>query len=470
MSLRIACLMTLFMTVADDTLAEVTYFRKSGGVTREAESLPTNFTSSNLLRWRQPLESGHSSPCVTEKFVILTTFDDKKLSTVVLDRKSGQLMWKRVAPADRIEPVHRVGSPASATVATDGEQVYVFFGSYGLLCYDFKGELVWQKPLGPFQDEFGAPSSPILVDGKLIINQDHDVDSFLMALNAKTGRELWTTMRPDAVRSYATPIICQGAAGKEILVAGALRLTAYDFESGKPLWWIDGLARIVNTTPVLGKEGTLFVASWSPGGDAGQRISMESWEAAKNAYDNNNDDSISLDELPPGGPVSKRFFRVDLNQDGGLVQHEWERHARVFELAENGVVAVRPGGEGNLTNTNILWRYRKGIPYVPSPLIYNDVVFMVKNGGILTTLDANSGEVIRQARLRDLGNYYASPIAAAGHVYLASERGIVTVVTARGDWEIVSSHDFGEQIMATPAIRGNEIFIRTEETLYCFGK
>ncbi len=132
------------------------------------------------------------------------------------------------------------------TPACNGAQVFSFFGSYGMLCYDTQGKLLWEKRMGPFQDEFGAASSPILVDDKVIINQDHDVDSFITALDQKSGKTLWKTPRSEATRSYSTPLIVERDGNKQVVIAGSLQLTAYDLASGERLWWFNGLSRIVD--------------------------------------------------------------------------------------------------------------------------------------------------------------------------------------------------------------------------------
>lgn len=448
---------------------ERSYFRRDGGVASGANARPPcDFASAEVLRWRAPLPSGHSSPCKAGRLLVVTTFEEEQtLSTVALDRQTGQIAWRREAPNDRLEPYHPTGSPAASTPASDGERVFVFFGSYGLLCYTLDGNLAWSRPMGPFQDEFGSASSPVLDEGKLILCQDHDADSFVAAFDARTGTQLWRTPRPDATRSYATPIIYRQAGRKLVVVAGALQLSAYDLETGERIWWVNGLARIVNTTPCQHGE-MLYVATWSPGGDSDTRITMEPWERAIAAYDKNGDGRIAKDELPAGGPVQRRFFRIDLDQNGGLDKAEWTKHAEVFRRAANGVLAVRPTGRGDITETAVRWRFRKGAPYVPSPLLYKDVLYVVKNGGIVTTLDARTGSLHQQKRLPGRGAYYASPVAADGRIYAASARGVLSVLQAAPRWKLIISHDLGEPIYATPVIDGRRLYVRTAAALYCF--
>ena len=159
------CLVALVMLLlANSALAEeLDYFRADRGLAIDDKTpLPDKFDDPSQLVWRVPLAPGHSTPCVYGDRIYLTTFDDGKLFTTARDRANGAVVWKRQAPNKRLEPYHSTGSPAAATPACDGERVYVFFGSYGLLCYDLGGNVVWSKEMGPFQDEFGAASSPTL--------------------------------------------------------------------------------------------------------------------------------------------------------------------------------------------------------------------------------------------------------------------------------------------------------------------
>ena len=175
-------------------------------------------------------------------------------------------------------------------------------------------------------------------------------------------------------------------------------------------------------------------------------------------------------ELPVSSQVRSRFFRVDFDQDQKLDKAEWERHATVFERAQNAAMAIVPGGRGDLTETNIKWVYRKGLPTVPSSVIYDGVFYMVKDSGIITSLSAANGEPLKQGRARGRGNYYSSLITGDGKVYMASEGGVITVLEASHRWSILSSHDFGERIMATPVVSDGKLFVRTDEAMYCFVK
>ena len=447
----------------------VTYFRQHGGVTQgDSARLPDRLDNRTPI-WTSKLLPGNSTPCVHDALIFVTTYDSTKqqLATVALDRSTGKKRWTQIAKTGDIEPFHTVGSPASSTPVCDGEFVYVFFGSLGLLCYDVDGNLQWAQPMGPFQDEFGAASSPILLDDKIILNEDHDVDSFLIAMDKATGETIWKTPREGFTRSYSTPVVWEVDDHKRIIVAGSLQVTAYDPDDGRPVWWVRGISRIVDTTPVI-FGGRLFVATWTPGGDASERISMGPYASALKEFDRNQDSRIAKDELSEGA-VLTRFFRIDLNQDGALDREEWEKHARVFDQAQNVAIAIRPGGLGDVTETHVDWIYRRGLPTVPSPVVYEGLLYMVKDGGIISCLDGANGELLYRGRSRGPGNYYASAVAGDGKVYFASERGVVTILKAGEELNVLSSHDFGERIMATPVLDHDQILIRTDKALYCFG-
>ena len=443
----------LALTQLTGSAGDVSYFRQYSGVAVSDDApLPADLNDPDALLWRQESLPGLSTPCLCGDLLVLTTWDEanRQLATTALDRDTGDVRWSRTVETDYIEPVHRTGSPASSTAAFNGEHIFAFFGSFGLLCYDLEGELQWSRPLGPFQDEFGAASSPVLVDGKVILNEDHDIDSFLIAIDQATGEICWRTPRDGFTRSYSTPVVWEVEGQPQIVTAGSLRLTGYDVESGEVLWWVDGLSRIVDTTPVVSGD-MLYAATWTPGGDESERINMEPFAEAAANFDSNSDGKIAKEELSEG-PVLQRFFRIDLNQDGALDADEWAKHARVFDLAQNVAIAVRAGATGDATETHVEWIGREGLPTVPSPLVYQGVMYMVKDGGVITSLDPENGQTFKQGRAVGGGNFYASPVAGDGKVYVAGEFGFITVLQAGPDWEELSSRDFGERIMATPVI------------------
>jgi outer membrane protein assembly factor BamB len=451
--------------------ARLIYFRWDGGVAgADSGSIPERLDSPDVLHWKTAIDAGHSTPIIYHSRIFLTTYNASagELATLALAADTGRILWKRVVTGAGIEEFNRfTGSAAQATPACDGQRIYVFFGSYGLICYDLQGKLLWEHRMGPFQDEYGSASSPVLIDDKVIILQDHDKDSFLMALDGKSGKVIWKKERPNAVRSYSTPGIWTRNGHKELLVAGALELAGYDPSDGKRLWWTYGLARIVIPTPVPSGD-VVYMASWTPGGDAGQRIKMESWSEALRRWDRNGDGKLSRYEVV-NPDVIERFYRMDIDQNSYLDKEEWERSAAVFQRAQNGILAIKPASAtGELEESAMVWKCSRGAPYVATPLLDRGILWTVKDGGIVTAISAATGSILREKRLPSMDNYYASPMSADGKIYFASQQGFVSVISNEPDWKVIASHDFMERIYATPLAAEGCLFIRTEKALYCF--
>ena len=441
---------------------------KGTGVASPDVRLPAELGPETNVVWKTALPAGHSSPAIIGDRVYITGVRDQTLLTIGLDRTSGAVVWEAEAPHGPLEAVHSAGNCAQPTPATDGEHVVSLFGSCGLFCYDKQGKLLWKVPMGPFKNDFGAGSSPVIVDGRVILCQDHDTDSFIAAFNIRTGETVWKTDRSEFPRNYATPVIWEVNGRKQIVAAATLRIVGYDFETGKELWTVRGVARIVNMTPVVGDDGILYAACWSPGADEADRIQVLTFAEAAEKHDANKNGALEPDEVPEG-PVKMRFSQIDRDKDGQISRDEYESMRRVFETARNVIVAIKPGGLGDITSTHVLWEQSKLLPYCPSPLYYNDHLFMVKNGGIMSCLDARTGKPAKQGRLAATGDYFSSPVAADGKVYLLSQSGKLTVISAVADWEELLTADFHEQAYATPAIVDGCLYLRTAGHLYCLG-
>lgn len=430
--------------------------------------LPDKIGPETNVVWKAELPPGHSSPAIHGDRIYVTAVKDKKLLTIGLNRETGAIVWEAEAPYETLEAVHNVGSHAQPSPATDGDRVVSFFGSSGLYCYDRSGKFLWKKPMGPFKNDFGAGSSPIIVDDRVILCQDHDTDSFLKAFDKKTGEELWTANRSEFPRNYCTPIIWEVGGKKQIVVAATLRIVGYDFETGKEVWTVRGIARIINMTPVVGDDGILYAACWSPGADDNDRITTVPFAEVIGESDANKNGSLEIDEVADG-PIKQRFSQIDRDKSGSITREEYESMRKVFETARNVVLAIKPGGMGDITDTHVLWQYTKLIPYCPSPLYYRGRLYMIKNGGILAILDTQTGVPVKQGRITATGEYYSSPVAGDGKVYLLSQQGKLTVLGANGEFPELSVADFKENAFATPAIVDGRIYVRTSGHLYCFG-
>ncbi|MBI2946911.1 MAG: PQQ-binding-like beta-propeller repeat protein [Verrucomicrobia bacterium] len=430
---------------------------------------PAQFGTATNLLWKVALPPGHSSPCIWGDRIFLTSFEDGKLQTLCLDRRDGKVFWRVAAPTEKIEPVHRIGSPACPTPATDGERVYVYFGSLGLIAYDFSGREVWRRPLPIPLIEFGTGTSPVLAGESILLLCDQDLNSFLMAVDRRTGHTVWKTERPEFRRSFSTPYLWRHDGVEEIVVTGTVWLKAYNLKDGKERWKMRGLARVANASPTSG-DGLLFASSWNIGADARDHLSLPSWSAFTGENDKDKNGKLTKDEFP-AGPIRDRFTQIDLEKDGFVTEDEWRISEEIFTQAENALFAVRPGGRGDITESHLAWKQTRGLPYVPSALFYEGRVYVVKNGGMASCYEAKTGRVLYQEeRLGALGDYYASPVAADDKVYFASQQGVVTVVKAGDTFHVLARNDLEEPIMATPAIVDGHIYLRTANYLSAFGQ
>jgi outer membrane protein assembly factor BamB len=391
---------------------------------------PVDWSEGKNVRWKTALPGkGHSTPVVWGDRLFVTAavpFGDEfppkfsgapgghdetpitqkqKFMVIALDRRSGKVVWERTM---REEVPHQGGhvtaSLASSSPVTDGERVFAYFGSWGLYCLDFKGELVWKKDFGHLETlhGHGEGSSPALHGDTLIVNWDHEGDSFLVALDKKTGREVWRTPRERA-SSWSTPIVVEHQGKAQVIVSGSQRVRGYDLSDGKLLWECAGLSvENVVATPVAG-DGMVFAGS---------------------TYD------------------------------------------------RPGMLAIRlAGAKGDITGSDhVAWHHKRGAPYVPSPLLYGEALYFLNHfqGGVITRLKARTGEEKPGAfRLPNLRNIFASPVAAAGRVYVASREGM-TVVLKDGDrLEVLAQNRLEDKFSASPALAGNEIFLRGEKYVYC---
>jgi len=469
--LALALLMVSLTSLA--SAADWPQFRgpNGNGLAPDNASYPEKIGPETGIIWKTKLPPGHASPVVVGDRIFTTAVGEgKKLLTIGMDRASGKILWQSEAPYQKLEKIHTIGSFAQSTPVSNGEVVISFFGSSGIYAYDRDGKLLWTKPFGPFANDFGAGSSPLIVGNKVILAQDHDNGSFLMAMDIKTGEPLWKVDRSEFPRSYATPLIWEQAGKKQIVVIGTLRGVAYDLETGSEIWSVRGLSRIINMSPLIGPDGWLYVAAWSPGGDAGERIEVGTWAEMVSKHDKNNDTLLSEDEVP-AGPIKMRFSQVDRNKDLFIEQKEYESMRRVFTEAQNRMIAIRPGGKGDITDSHVAWSMDSGkyLPYIPSPLIVGEHLFTVKNGGLFTSFERKSGKMIKNDRINGSANYYASPVAADGKIYCLSERGHLSVIKADGEWDIVHQAKFPDDVYATPALVDGRIYLRTNGYLYCFG-
>jgi outer membrane protein assembly factor BamB len=253
----------------------------------------------------------------------------------------------------------------------------------------------------------------------------------------------------------------------EVIAPGSFEVSSYALETGEKLWWVGGTAWQPKTVPLIDGD-RIVVCGWETGEDRLQRAKIPDFAEMLAQFDKNHDGKLSRDEAPAHND-SDWFPDNDLNHDGYLDEREWQFY-QIRNSAENGLLAIRGGGRGDVSQTHVLWRYRKALPNTSSPLLYQGVIYMVRDG-IATSLNPETGEAYKQARLTGaLGRYWSSPVAADGKIFVAGEDGKVVVLRATPQWEILAINDLEEETFATPAILGGRLYVRTRVALYCFGK
>jgi len=401
-------------------------FRGPNSSGRGGGKPPVHFGPGQNVRWKTPVGSGISSPIIWAERVFLTEFDQasQKLATLCIDRRTGNILWRRGVTVEKTEEVHQLSSPAAATPATDGERVYIYFGSYGLLCYDLDGNLKWERKLPLPENPYGATASPILA-GELLVFNHQGKDAYLLGVNRRDGRTVWRTDRSLFRYGWSTPVHWRHDGIDEIMVLGGdfepnQRLMSYDLTNGAERWWVAGLPPCGKSTPVIG-AGLVFLAA------------------------------------------------PDIILEQAAEKRNPEKAAQFYAKNQNRLMAVRPGNTGEVAQANIAWSERKGVPGVPSPLYYNGRLYTFKDGGLVFCRVAETGELLYDDRLGTLGYYYSSPVAADNRIYIASAGGVVTVIDAGPKLNVLATNKLDGAILATPALAAGGIYVRTESHVYAFG-
>ena len=332
---------------------------------------------------------------------------EQRFIVMALARSTGSILWEKTATkAVPKEGHHGDASWASASPVTDGKRVIAHFGSNGTYAYDLDGKLLWKTDLGEMttRNGFGEGSSPVLHGDTVVINWDHEGDSFIVALDAKTGKQRWKVDRPGEPTSWATPLVVKHGDREHVVVPGTGKSRGYDLENGKVLWSVGGMTTNTIPTPVH-RDGVVYLMSG---------------------------------------------FR------GNALQ--------AIALAK---------ASGSLEGTDaMVWTYDQHTPYVPSPLLYDDSLYFLKHlKSILSVLDADDGEVrLTEHRLPGLGNVYASPVGAAGRVYFFDRDGRSVVLKHGDGFEVIAENKLDDGVDASPAIAGDELFVRGHDHLYCIAK
>jgi len=409
----------------------------------DGQNLPAQWDGEKgtAIKWKTRIPGlAHSSPVVWDDRVFVTTAISSRASATFkpglygegdasddrsahqwkvysLDKRTGKIVWEQTAyegvPLDKR---HVKSTYANSTPATDGRYVVAFFGSQGLYAYDLKGRLVWKKDLGRLNMgaydlpdyEWGPASSPVIYKDLVIVQCDQQQDSFLTAVDIKTGQTVWKTKREE-LPSWGTPTIYPGKDRTELITNGANFIRGYDPETGKELWRLGGSSKITAPTPVF--AGDLIVVA------SGRR---------------------------PEAPVF------------------------VIRAGASGDITL---SEGQTSSKHVAWSRQKVGSYMPTPLIYQGYLYVLRNQGILACYDLATGEEKYTERIPHQGSgFSASPVVADGRVYLPSEDGDIFVVKAGPKFELLGTNHLGQLLMATPAISGGMMFVRAEHELFAIGR
>jgi len=425
----------------------------------EGSGLPVEFGPGKNMVWKTAVPFGRSSPVVIGGRVFLTASEGGSLLTLAYDLKTGKELWRRALKPPALKPVYKANDPASPTPASDGQNLYVFFQDFGLISYSLEGKERWRRPLGPFSNFYGIGSSPIVANGLVVMLCDQIKGSFAVAVDAATGKQKWRRERPEAPDGWAAPVVFED----QILMVGSTRVDGYQLETGETRWWMPLMSNGGMGSAVIHGETVLVTASgmdqpWLP-----------TFAATLGKLDKDGDGMVSAAEAKEEKDWVEHFGWADADGNGKLTAQEWDT-ARQYGVGEYGAVAIPLRGKGRLESSSVKWRLKRNLPYVPSALLYDGVFYLVKDGGIVTSVDPATGAILKQGRATGaLGEYFASPVAADGKIYAMNAEGKVAVLKAGAQWEVLGVNDLGDEAYATPAISGARIIVRTRGTLYNFG-
>jgi outer membrane protein assembly factor BamB len=459
------------------------------GIARGSKAPPIEFGPAKNVLWKAAVPSGHSSPVLWGNRIFLTAFDAerKQLLVMSLDRTTGKMLWRQEVPFDKLGPVHPVSTPATASPVVDGERVYAYFVQAGIFAFALDGTPAWKLPLPAADVRFGSGTSPVIAGDLLILARDTITDPTILAVDRKAGTIKWQTAREILTKlvphsSYSTPVVV----GDQVIVHGPGTVTAYDAATGEKRWWVLAPSTGTSTPAVVGDM--LYVAAWSPFGEADQMTPLPDFAAAVKAYDSDGSGTLSQAEVAasnlkvfarpevpdvPGATMAVPFAMVDADKSGDASAQEWTGFLAIIGrvTTEHGLLAIKSGGRGDVTATNVIWREKRSVPEVPSPLVYEDRVYYVRNGGVLTCLEAATGRVVYRERLGAPGPYYSSPISAGNRLFIGSGDGALVVFASGDALKVLARNELGEPVFATPAVSSEgTLYVRTPSALYAFAQ
>jgi outer membrane protein assembly factor BamB len=471
-------------------------FRGPNGQGRsDSNGIPVQFGPESNVLWKTAIAPGNSSPIIWNNHIFLTANEPdnkKELITIAIDRLDGKILWRKIIQAETEGRFHPLNNPASSTPAADERNVYAYFGTYGLICYDHAGSEIWRRKIDTPRSKYGTATSPILYKDKVIMVLDGDGGSSrLLAVNKVTGQTTWEQPRSLFKAGWSTPMIWRHGDVEELVVLGSKRLTSYDPSTGAEIWWAGGFPPETVGVPVAG-DGLLFASAAALGGRGDEKLdSAGTWKYTVKEFDRNHDNQIQREEMTEGFAFIQRPELPKDNPGYGLPVRNMDSLLRIFDHDKNRIIseeewmqtmsgfaarsypnliAIRPGAKMDARKSHVVWEIQRGIPETPSLLYCRGKLYLLRDGGVLTCLEAKTGKEFFRKRIGASGQYTASPIAAGDKVIAASVKGVVTVIRVDDKLKVLARNDFGEKIFATPAIAENKIYLRTVGHLYALGE
>jgi hypothetical protein len=462
--------LTLFTAGATTQASDWMRFRgpDASGVA-DAVPAPLELNPTAGYIWKRPTPPGKSSPVLAGSRLFFTAHEPDRLLTIALDRETGETLWTRELRPARTDERNPLNDAAVPTPVTDGQTLYVFFADFGLAAYTVEGRELWRRPLGPFTSPHGIASSPLLVDGMLVLLLEQLDNGAVIGVEASTGEPKWSVPRPPSIGgSFATPVAYRSPEGAwQAVVTSPFEMAAYEPKTGEKLWRVAGLAHQPKSSPFL--AGDLILTGVQEDNARGR---LKSWEETLLDLDRDGSGVVESHEI--------RGAIADYDRDGVFGRNDYEQWV-VEKSPPSRLMAVRPGGRGDLTSQAVVWSVDRGVPRVTTPLAYGGIVYMVRNGGILGAFDLATGKEHKTARLNGaIDEYFASPVAAGGKILTTSRSCKLTWIDAGPNWETLKVNDLGmvadpgaantptEECFATPALGHDGIFVRTSSALYRF--
>jgi outer membrane protein assembly factor BamB len=457
----------------------------SSGIASDTTA-PIHFDPDTNVLWKISLDPGHSSPCVVSDNIFLTAYQkpSNSLSILCIDRNLGTIRWQRTVNTKSIEVGHPSFNPASSTPTSDGKRVVAYFGSYGLICFDMLGTKLWDLPLPLTKSYSGNATSPAIFGNLVILYRGNYVDHFLLAVNKKTGEEVWRVKQDEPFTGEMACTGCPIVVDGKLIVHTARAVQAFQLKTGKHLWQVK-CATTATSTPVIAQD-EVIVAAWNKLGEDALRPPFPNFEQLVKQNDKNGDQQIGRDEFPtfwifhrpegveaPQNGATVRFQSVDINRDGQIVSTEWKKQIAGIEryraqASQHGMLAIKLTQSNQNDPTNVRVLDTASIPEVPSPLSDNGYLYFIKNGGILTCLKISTGKRIYRLRTPGRGTHYASPLIAGRKLYTISGAGLISVLTLGPDPKILTTNDMRDEVYASPAVVDGTLYVRTHTTLYAF--